>query len=293
MDLIAQQALQEHLGIFLLALFLSLITCFIAWYRSYFKLPISDSKQKKMQFGHVLVAFALYFFVSFFISYMVSYWVLGKLSFQAKQKLSLEINAVQAWVNLGAMAFVFISLLIYLKKLKKEVRLEVLGDGAQKLRNFGMGILSWFISFPLIVAISQLANLVLILLHWQSQEQVSVRFFRSTMQNPVVFAITCLFIILVIPLIEEIIFRGFLQNWFSKFLGEKKAILITAIIFSFFHFSAVQKYGNIEIISSLFVLAYFLGFIYFRQKSIYASWGLHAAFNGFNVLMMSLAQGVT
>lgn len=292
MDPLAQKALQEHLWIFLFALFLSLITCFIAWYRSYFKLPPFDPSKIKLNLGHVLGAFFIYFFVAFTVSYL-AFFVIGRTSLEFREQLYSELNAVKAWVNLGAMALVLIALFFYLKFLNEETRVSVLGDGTHKLKNFCMGIISWLISFPLVIAVSQLASALLIAFQWQTEEQMAVQFFKSTMNNPVVFGVTCLFVILIIPLIEEIIFRGFLQNWFAKFIGRKAAVFTTALIFSFFHFSILQGYGNIEIIASLFVLASFLGFIYFRQNSIYASWGLHATFNGLNVLFMSLSKGVS
>lgn len=295
MEPISQQALQEHLGIFLFALVVSLITCFIAWYRSFFKWPPFDKSEVKINFRHILIVFAIYFFVAFIVSYLL-FWILSGSSLQTKQKLSVEMDAVKAWINLISMSFVLIFVLIYLAKVNAEVRMNVLGEGANSglkanLKSFGMGMVTWLISFPLVMATSQLSNVFLILFQWQSKEQVSVSFFKSTMNNPFLFGLTCFFVTLVFPLIEEIIFRGFLQNWFSKFLGRGGAVLVTSLIFSFFHFSKAQGHGNIEIISSLFVLACFLGFIYFRQKSIYASWGLHATFNGLNVLLMSLSKG--
>lgn len=296
MEPISQQALQEHLGIFLFALVISLITCFIAWYRSFFKWPSFDQSQIKINFRHVLIAFAIYFFVAFVVSYAL-FWILSGSSAQIKQRLSLEIDAVKAWINLISMSFVLFFVFIYLLRMDPGVKDNILGENTKKgfsenLKSFGMGMISWLISFPLVMATSQLSNIFLILFHWQSKEQVSVSFFKSTMNNPILFGLTCFYVTIVFPLIEEIIFRGFLQNWFSKFLGRGGSVVVTAIIFSFFHFSNAQGHGNIEIISSLFVLACFLGFIYFRQKSIYASWGLHATFNGLNVLLMSLSKGI-
>lgn len=292
MDPLIAKPLQEHFGIFLFALFVSLITTFIAWYKSYFRLPPQDVSEVKLHWGHLIGAFAIYFLVAFAVSTLAS-WYLNGLSAEAKQKLFLEINAVKAWINLIAMAVVLVALLIYLQFLGKNILQIVVGQSCNRLRDFGMGIVSWLISFPLVIAMSQFANMLMILFHWQSQEQIAVRFFKSTMPNPVVYIITCIFVVLIIPLIEEIIFRGFLQNWLLNFFGRKRAIIITAIIFSLFHFSVSQGYGNVEIIPTLFVLACFLGFIYARQKSIYASWGLHATFNGINVLFMSIAQGTS
>ncbi len=294
MEPILQKALEEHLGIFLFALFLSVVVCFIAWYRSYFTLPNLDLSKLKVELIHVLGAFAIYFLVAIAVS-IVTYYILSGSSVERKEQIIEQINAVRAWINLAMMSFVFVVLVGYLRYLSSGIVKTVLGERSYngietKIKNFGMGMLSVLISFPIVIAVGQLANIILVLIHKQSQQQVAVKFLQSTFNNPVAYIFSCLFVILIIPAIEEILFRGFLQNWLAKFMGQVGAIFSSAIIFAFFHFSTKQGWGNLEIIPSLFVLACFLGFIYFRQKSIYASIGLHATYNGINVLFMSLAS---
>ena len=120
MDPLIAKPLQEHFGIFLFALFVSLITTFIAWYKSYFRLPPQDVSEVKLHWGHLIGAFAIYFLVAFAVSTLAS-WYLNGLSAEAKQKLFLEINAVKAWINLIAMAVVLVALLIYLQFLGKNI----------------------------------------------------------------------------------------------------------------------------------------------------------------------------
>ncbi|MCH9632581.1 MAG: hypothetical protein S4CHLAM6_09190 [Chlamydiae bacterium] len=295
MDSILQQSFEEHLGIFLFALFLSVLVCFIAWYRSYFKLPSFDSSRLKVELIHVIGAFAIYFLVAMAVT-IITYFILSSTSAEHKEHMVEQINAVRAWVNLAVMSFVFVVLIGYLRYLNSTIVKTVLGEDSYKgiaaiIQNFGMGMLSVLISFPLVIAVGQLANIVLALIHKQSQQQVAVKFLQSTFNNPVAYIFSCIFVILIIPAIEEILFRGFLQNWIAKYTGQIGAIFSSALIFALFHFSMKQGWGNLEIIPSLFVLACFLGFIYFRQKSIYASIGLHATYNGINVLFMSLASG--
>jgi len=211
-----------------------------------------------------------------------------------KQELSLETDAVKAWINLIIMAILFIAFWSYVSAINREARQSVLGprsfEGFSKnVRNVGMGILTFIISFPLVLAVSQAFSILITYFGLSGHDQVAVRFLRSTMENPVLFGFTSFFIIIIVPVIEELIFRGFLQNWIARHLGRIVAIVITAVIFSCFHFSFSQGWGNLEIIPSLFTLALFLGYVYFRQQSIYASIGLHATFNGVNILLMSLA----
>lgn len=288
------KALEEHLGIFLIALFLSVITCFIAWYRGYFKTLDQNEEAKSLNFGHVLGAFAIYLLLSYFISFIV-YIVLSTTSVQLKQQLAAQINAVKAWVNVFTMSIVFIAMLVYLRLIKKEARHVVIGQNGlgsfwRQVGNFFMGFLTLVICFPIVIATAQLSNIILIALQKQSQEQIAVRFLKSAYNNPVAYTFSCIFVIFVIPVIEELLFRGFLQNWLRKIFGATGAILSTALIFAFFHFSTAQGWGNLEIIPSLFVLASFAGYIYFRQKSIFASIGLHSTYNALNVVLMTFAS---
>lgn len=289
-----QKPLQEHLGVFLFALFISVIVAFVAWYRSYFKLPEFDRNKIKVNFAHLLVAFAIYFFVAMIAS-AIAYGVISSTSPEEKAHMAQQINAVKAWINLFTMGLIFTGFMVYLRIMSEQVRITVIGEGSyhgkwNNFKNVLMGIVSLMISFPLVIATGQLANMVLILIQKNSHEQVAVKFLKSTYENPVVYLVSILFVVIIIPTIEEILFRGFLQNYLAKFFGQIGAILTCSLIFAFFHFSKQQGWGNLEIVPSLFVLATFAGFIYFRQKSIYASIGLHASFNGLNVLMMALSQ---
>ncbi len=297
MDPTFQQVLEEHLGIFLIALLLSLVTCFIAWHKHYFRLPEFNRKSIRVTLMQVLLTFFIYFGISIVVPFVLVQ-ILKTFPVGLKQELSLESDAVRAWINLILMAILFVAFWTYVRVINQESRRSVLGprsfEGFSKnVRNVGMGVLTFLISFPLVLAVSQAFSIVLTYFGLAGHDQVAVRFLKSTMENPVLFALTSFFIIIIVPVIEELIFRGFLQNWVARFLGRKTGIVLTALIFSCFHFSASQGWGNLEIIPSLFTLALFLGFVYFRQQSIYASIGLHATFNGVNILMMSVAPVAT
>jgi membrane protease YdiL (CAAX protease family) len=291
MDPTFQEVLEEHLGIFLIALFLSLITCFIAWYKRYFKLPDYDRKKVSISFREVVTIFLIYFGVSLIVPFILVQ-IVRLFPDYLKAQLSTETDTVKAWINLISITLLFGVFCTYFSCLSKESRHSVLGEGSYhgfftNCGHFGMGLLTWLISFPLVLAVSQAFSILLVYLDLTGNEQVAVRFLKSTMNIPFLFLITSLFVIFIIPTIEELLFRGFLQNWLSKFFGRIGAIILTAVIFSSFHFSLSQGWSNLEILPSLFTLALFLGFVYFRQKSIWASIGLHSAFNAINIYLMS------
>ena len=61
--------------------------------------------------------------------------------------------------------------------------------------------------------------------------------------------------------------------------------------FALFHFSSLQGVGNVSLILTLLVFGGFLGFIYERQSSLFASIGLHMTFNVASTLRILISPG--
>lgn len=197
-----------------------------------------------------------------------------------------------AWLNLFSIGCVAATLLGYYLALPKLIRQSIWGAGTFKgfthqIKSCVIGFLTWFASYPIVIVIGQIiAILLLILFNTSPVNQVAVQQLKNTMNYPVQFFTLSLMIILIVPMIEEILFRGFLQNSIRQSYGRYKGILYSSIIFTLFHFSISQGVRNIEILSSLFILSLFLGFIYERQQSLWAPITLHATFNGMSVVML-------
>ncbi len=294
MDLSVRTIIEGHLTLFLFALFLGLLACFMAWYRGYFKWSPPDPKKIRLPLRSLIMAFALYLSVFFLFPFLLRF-ISFFLSDERKESLWVFRGAVNSWIHIFEITLVVFFLFFYLSFLSSDVRKTVWGDGSyqgfrKNAGHFGMGVVTWLISFPIVIAVSQAANLLLLLSHLENKEQLAVQSLKFTMDYPVLFGVTAVWIVVWVPVIEELLFRGFLQNWLVRFTGKFWGILATSLIFSGFHFSWAQGGGNAEIIPSLFALSCFLGFIYYRQRSVYASIGLHAAFNGINVLLMSLSR---
>jgi len=110
-------------------------------------------------------------------------------------------------------------------------------------------------------------------------EQVAVSVLRSLRDLPLLFWVFVTATVTLIPFLEELLFRGFLQTYFADILGPKMGITLASLFFALFHYSAAQKFANIELLTGLFFVSYFIGIIYVRTKSLWASIGYHAAFN--------------
>lgn len=152
---------------------------------------------------------------------------------------------------------------------------------------FFFGMMTWLVSYPLVVGIGEMIAFFVSIISPESKlEQLAVKNLKTVMQFPGLFKAMIFSIIFLVPIVEEFLFRGLLQNWLKQIWGMKPAIIIASIIFALFHFSYSQGIGNIELLTSLFVLSCFLGFIYEREGSLWAPIGLHMTFNAISTLFI-------
>lgn len=266
---------------------LSLLLLYIGKRRGFFQFSSSEWTFP-LTLWHLLGAFAIYFVVSTLITKLT-------ITFFRKQ-IMLNYMAYSSLLNFGVSLLVFLSLVIYLACLPKNVSRNILYRPNQKhrlLEDFWAAIYAWIIAFPLVLFLSQglewlitkVFNLPIL------PEQIAVKFLKSTFDHPLYFSLAIISIVALAPLIEETLFRGLLQSYIRQHLGSKQAIVVTAACFSLFHFGASQGLGNISIIVPLFVLALFLGFLYEKRGSLLAPMFLHATFNTVSVINLYLFGG--
>lgn len=71
--------------------------------------------------------------------------------------------------------------------------------------------------------------------------------------------------IAVAPWFEEILFRGYIQSFFTKFFKSKTSIFITSFLFMVFH---MQYWENFYSLSAVFILSSVLGILRIKTKSV-------------------------
>lgn len=114
---------------------------------------------------------------------------------------------------------------------------------------------------------------------------VMSKFFPETSQTPIEKLLSsakslylfALFGILVAPICEEIIFRGFLFNVFEELTSAKAAIPATAGLFAMLH--AFQLYGNWGAVFLIFAVGCVLAGIRQRSGSLIPGLIVHTAYN--------------
>ncbi len=91
-------------------------------------------------------------------------------------------------------------------------------------------------------------------------------------------------IALAVPLMEELLFRGFLWNLGEYWLPPWVVLILTSLMFAVFHMSPAHVLG-------VLLHAFFLGWLRMHSGSIWPSVLAHVANNGLAVVLFSLSDG--
>ncbi len=275
------------------AIIFTAISAVILWLASkngFFK-PLDDGEWRPdLSFWHVIGAYGIYFGLAIYFPR-----ILAPLLYRASE--SWTQLALLSWISFLSSVSIFIGLAILWRSLSYPTRMAIWRSNRATQPYFDdlkFAALTWCIAFPVVLAMSQFLDLLVYYVFNVTSlpDQVAVYFVKMTFAQPFYFFMAILTIVILAPLVEELLFRGFLQSFIRKHLGPHQAILITSLCFSFFHFSPEQGLSNIPIVGSLFSLALFLGYLYERQQSLFASIALHALFNGISVLNLYFLGGV-
>lgn len=102
-------------------------------------------------------------------------------------------------------------------------------------------------------------------------------------QDPAVVALMAVAAVLVAPLAEEVVFRGYLYPAAKRFCGTAGGIVFSSLVFAAAH-------GNVVALAPLFLLAVLLCLIFEFTGSIWACISVHFLFNGATVAIQLLAR---
>ncbi len=89
-------------------------------------------------------------------------------------------------------------------------------------------------------------------------------------------------IVIIAPLGEELLFRGFLQQFLEEHWKDiTRAVLITSLFFAFIHMNPFW-------IIQIYILGIMLGYLAWKTGSIISSFILHGLNNGFAILLVNI-----
>lgn len=284
--------LKENIHLLEISLILSLVASWIAYRQNFYQLAPTSSDSNKMPFWQLLNVFLIFFSLMLFIVPLITFlWLSFEKGIWVNPGKIEAHSTTHSWLNAMAILLSSCGILGYTTLLQREMRKMVWGEKgflnvSRTVKDMGMGMLTWFICYPIVLAVNQLFIIgeEFLGISIPHDEQVAVKLLKMAIDHPVLLSIMGLLMVTAVPLVEELLFRGFLQNWLKGRLGRKKALILAALIFSLFHFSMSQGFYNFQLLLSLFILGCYLGFLFERQQSLWAPIALHATFNAISIL---------
>ncbi len=249
--------------------------------KGFFHMPQTVEKPKHPPtFLLVFIAFAIYFA----IGTIVPNFFTRSLSSAATQEVRIQLTTLAGFTISFS---IFVGLTFFLRMIAKPIRQDILlrSRRFEAKKDLIYAAAAWLISFPLVLFIGTSLDILLYFItgSFDLPDQIAVLFLKMTFGMPSYFLLAMSSIVILAPLIEETLFRGFLQSWLRRYLPPLPSIAIASFFFTSFHFSIDQGVSNLSILTSLFILGCFLGYLYEKRQSIFAPLLLHALFNALSI----------
>ncbi len=182
--------------------------------------------------------------------------------------------------SLSSILTIFLVVLIGYSQNPKAV-LELIGFKKERIAtDLKLGVYTFILAISSVTAVGILLQLFTYWIFGQSgNEQLIITYLREHKAAFGVKFLGFLNIVIFAPTLEEFIFRGCIQRYLTSLTSLKNAILITSILFAFVHFSSDQGVGNIALLSCIFILSIYLGFIYEKTSCLISPIIVHMLFN--------------
>ena len=117
-------------------------------------------------------------------------------------------------------------------------------------------------------------------------DQIAVRQVKEILNNIPLLLVLGSCVCFLVPIVEELLFRGYLQQSFKGYVPLKLSIIFTSVCFASVHFSWDRNVNIIPLLSALFILSLILGYIREEPGSLWASIGIHSFFNLIGILLI-------
>lgn len=262
----------------------------LAWKMGYFSLPVhSPEKKPNILFRDVFGIFVL------FMLTMLVLVPTGGLVVNYLQSGGWELSEKfeQGWVNVAGIIASTLVVLLFCFVIEPRTKRIIALPSWQKLRgDLAWGSVTWWLCFPMVSLFVQLVSLVLEFFGVTGEiDQVAVRYLKQIISEKPLFWASFYLIIFVVPFVEETLFRGFLQTWLRQHFKRTTSIIVSAAVFAGFHFSSSQGWQNFSLLTALFLLACYLGFLYEKRGSLWAPIGLHMTFNAISEIAIVAQEG--
>lgn len=141
----------------------------------------------------------------------------------------------------------------------------------------------WEIKAPLLgvamILVVAPINLVVQTLLAEPRENPQITAIQPTGDTALMMVTTIVLTAVIVPIIEEVMFRGVLYRWLRRFSSMGMAIAISSVFFGMVH-------GITHLIPALTILGAVLAWSYERTGSLWVPILIHGIFNGIMMLLM-------
>lgn len=254
----------------------SLAAGWVAAKRGFFRVASYEPFPNVIKATHVAGVFFVYLLFSLIVAVVVR---------------NLSINYLQArWATIFANLSGVLVVLAALRLLPSRQAVWSRKDNVS-FQDFLVGMATAVLAYPMSMLLSSVVTTLLEMLGaGEPTEQVAVSFFRGVVAHTDLLIVTILFVVVVGPIVEEILFRGLLLNYLLQRFPFSFANAVVSALFALFHYSAIQSWYNLSVLAPLFLLSWFLGFLFFRQRALVASIALHGTFNAINAILIMVVE---
>lgn len=258
---------------------ISLLIISVAAIKGYFKLQNTPSFS--IPFYTIPIGFLLYF---------AAFILIGPFIVKNIGHTFSEIEKIGALIFLSLSAaliliygFFKMNPILFAKIWKPNIK-------ATLLQSLKTALTTLLIAIPVITFISWGIDLLIKNIWHISKipEQLIINYLMLAKTSPLQLFTIIFSIVVLAPFVEEFLFRGLIHNYIKKKGGKKTAILVTSLLFGFFHYSSSQGIGNYVIIAMIVILGFFLSLIYEKTGSLITSILFHMFFNLLSTLLIFL-----
>lgn len=141
-----------------------------------------------------------------------------------------------------------------------------------------IGLIGFIAAYLLIIPTMMIWKIVLEALNFEYKVQLPVQLVQNGGTN-IEMALMALLVVVAAPVVEELVYRGFLFRYLNNRVPPGSAIAITAILFAAIH-------QNLYSFVPLTILGAALCIVYRLSGNIVSSITMHACFNLLNLILM-------
>lgn len=221
----------------------------------------------------VFLAYVIFMFVGMPLIARLIHTIVGSNILSESVRHSVVLF-VTLFINLIICLYVF-----YIVRVEYRQSITTLGLSIVNLSdNIKQGIKRYLITLPFIILAGFIINLISSYYGIAPEMQDVIRWL---LEEKSLFVIVSLvfFGIVIAPVMEEIIFRGFIQSALKNSFGKQYAILISALLFAAVHM-------DIFAFLQIFILGVLLGNLYEKTQTLAASIVVHILHNSLTMVFL-------